>query len=324
MPTYLTDGTDLSAIARPFDARERWLAETRERAALRRKPPRGALGQLTHGEAPVPIVAAAGFIAAAVLLLAIAIAADLIDFVRYPQLVAWLVLSFSVAFVVLGWWWLRGVGRAALRQMDRGGSAAFGLLVFACASGGQLWMINHVFSGVAPTIFEFAGVAAGLDPVRIDLDRSKTVLKLQGEFGLGATRALERALDANPGVRTIELLSPGGYVREGMAIAQLIESRGLNTSAPLICHSMCVAAFAAGRERLITASTRMGLHSAGGAGVSQSRIDLANRITDEYLYRRGVNRRLLDKGADTPFEDIWVPEPSILWIAGLATAYVSP
>ena len=69
-------------------------------------------------------------------------------------------------------------------------------------------------------------------------------------------------------------------------------------------------------------AARLGLHSAGGNGVSAVHVDAANRTSDEFMARRGVDARVLAQGAATAHDEIWFPTHAVLLASALATERV--
>ena len=139
-----------------------------------------------------------------------------------------------------------------------------------------------------------------------------------------AARALSgAALDANPNVRVVRLESRGGRVAEGLALGTLLRDRNVDTFVNGECSSACVTAFSGGARRIISANARVGLHSAGGAGFSANTIASANRRSDEFIAARGVDQRVLEKGASIKNDQIWFPSAQVLLGSGLATELAS-
>lgn len=289
--------------------------------AQRDSPPAPGL-HLTGGEAPLWLVVIAGalLVAAPQWLLGGLLA--LLDLLEHPRLAAFLVLAGPVLYVGLGWCWLRAVRRAASRPVPTGRRSGVRGATVLLAVVGQGLLVAYVLLDAQFMVRSLVDPMLGRTPLpTITLHDGGARLRLAGAFELGAKRALRKALDANPGVRMVELHSPGGLAVEGLAIGRLIESRGLDTFAPRHCHSACLMAFAGGTGRYITAATLMGMHSAGGPGATQDEIDHANRMSDGYLLARGVDPRVVEKAAYVPHDHIWVPEPWVLLASGLATDY---
>jgi len=219
-------------------------------------------------------------------------------------------------------WWGYGVQRSAVSHAQSGGSGLValtagltGLAAFAWA--GAFWWLSarHIAPEVWATL---TGAAA---PAHITFDPKANQLLLQGDLEFGTTRALRLQLKTHPNVRILRLESPGGRVKEGLALGVVIRDHGLDTLVTTECSSACVTAFAGGARRLITADTRLGLHSAGGPGATQEGIAQANRDSDTFIANRGVDWRILEKGAAVANDQIWFPQPWILLASGLATHY---
>ena len=216
-------------------------------------------------------------------------------------------------------WWGMGVQRAAVRSVGLGGSKFVALLTGVVGYGALIWVglfwINsarHVWPDVKATL------AGELRPAKVRLDGG-AVLSVSGDFEFGTTRAVREALGAQPGVRTVRLESRGGRVAEGLALGRLIADRNLDTLVSGECSSACATAFAGGARRAIGPAAHIGLHSAGGAGATARHVDEANRRSDEFMARRGIDARVLEQGAATANDEIWFPSHAVLLASGLAT-----
>lgn len=229
----------------------------------------------------------------------------------------------QVAVLVCGaLWWGVGVARAAIGHGADGGSSLVTLLALATGLGAFVWVGLfwwHSARHVAPDVWAvFSGSAA---PAAVQVEQGGGRLALVGDLEFGSTRALRAALDAHPQARVVRLESRGGRVAEGLALGELIAARGLDTLVVGGCSSACVTAFAGGRQRLIAAGAQLGLHSAGGAGASAAAVGEANRRSDAFMAARGVDLRVLEKGAAVAHDAIWFPEPMVLLASNLATDY---
>lgn len=240
----------------------------------------------------------------------------------YPHLAAglWLVEIFILSLGAI--WWGCGVQRSAMRHMDHGGStlvaivaALTGLAAFFWV-GAFWWLSARHF---APEVW--ATLTGSTPPAAIELDARRGQLIVQGDLEFGSTYALSQAIKAHPDIRIVHLESRGGRVKEGLAMGKLIRDHNLETLATGECSSACVTAFAGGTRRMITAKARLGLHSAGGAGASAQSIAEANAQSDRFIAGRGVDWRILEKGAAVSNETIWFPQSHVLLASGLATHY---
>jgi hypothetical protein len=228
-------------------------------------------------------------------------------------------------------WWGTGVVRSAARHVGRGGSASIALLSGAVGIGAFFWAAafwwqsaRHVMPDVWATLVGDAPPAsvqieAAAGP---EADRTASArLLVSGDLEFGTTRAVRGALDANPQIVTVRLESHGGRAAEGLALGRLLLDRNKDTLVTGECSSACVTAFAGGARRWIGPQAKLGLHSAGGQGLSAEKIAAANRRSDEFIANRGVDARVLEKGAEVANESIWFPPADVLLGAGLATEY---
>lgn len=294
---------------------------TRRTHARRRA---GYLRRHWRGELPLAaaVIASGALVWGAVQL--VAFAARRVPITEYPE-AASLLLVAEVALLIVGAvWWGMGVQRAAFRHVEFGGSLLVALLTGAVGVGAFFWAgafwyqsARHVMPDVWATL---AGTAP---PAAVGIDAGAGVVRVQGDLEFGSMRAVRAVLDANPGVRVVQLESRGGRVAEGLALGALLRDRGVDTLVTGECSSACVTAFAGGARRLIGPQAKLGLHSAGGKGVSAAAVASANRASDEFIAQRGVDWRLLEKGAAVANESIWFPEPWLLLASGLATDYAA-
>ncbi len=294
---------------------------TRRTHARRRA---GYLRRHWRGELPLAaaVIASGALVWGAVQL--VAFAARRVPITEYPE-AASLLLVAEVALLIVGAvWWGMGVQRAAFRHVEFGGSLLVALLTGAVGVGAFFWAgafwyqsARHVMPDVWATL---AGTAP---PAAVGIDATAGVVRVQGDLEFGSMRAVRAALDAHPGVRVVQLESRGGRVAEGLALGALLRDRGVDTLVTGECSSACVTAFAGGARRLIGPQAKLGLHSAGGKGVSAAAVASANRASDEFIAQRGVDWRLLEKGAAVANESIWFPEPWLLLASGLATDYAA-
>jgi hypothetical protein len=236
-----------------------------------------------------------------------------------------LVWLLEVAVLVVGViWWGMGVQRAAIRSVDQGGSMFVAFLTGVVGYGAFIWVglfwlnsARHVWPDVKATL------AGDLKAAAVTLEASGR-LAVQGDLEFGTTRAVRDALAAHPGVRTVRLESRGGRVAEGLALGRVLADRNVDTLVLGECSSACVTAFVGGTRRIIGPRAVIGLHSAGGNGVSATHVDRANRRSDEFMAARGVDARVLAQGAAIANDDIWFPSQAVLLASGLATERTAP
>lgn len=135
-------------------------------------------------------------------------------------------------------------------------------------------------------------------------------LQLTGTIDPGAAARVEAEIAARGEyVRTVALDSPGGAVADALAIGRLIRDKGYGTSvaAGALCASSCPLIFAAGRERLATARSAIGVHqiyAAAPADSLLSRIAAAGQaMSDAQTLTAQISRYLKGMGVD---EEVWL------------------
>jgi len=284
----------------------------------------GYLRQHWRGDLPLAaaVIVSAALVWAAVQ--AIAFASRQVPITDYPvgSSLLWL---FEVLVLIVGaLWWGTGVQRSAIESVDRGGSMPVAALTGIVGLGAFVWVAMFWFQSARYVMPEvWATLIGSSPPATVQLDTRSNQLVLEGGLEFGSTRAVRDALDANPNVRIVRLESRGGRVAEGLALGTLLRDRSVDTFVNGECSSACVTAFAGGARRIIGNGARVGLHSAGGAGFSADTVASANRRSDQFIAARGVDQRVLEKGAAIANDQIWFPSSQVLLSSGLATESVS-
>jgi hypothetical protein len=145
-------------------------------------------------------------------------------------------------------------------------------------------------------------------------------LVLRGHIGFGSYNALQKALAIEPKLSLIDVESPGGYVIEGLAMAKLIQKNRMNTVSLGRCSSACTLLFAAGDQRYLGPSTRIGFHRSTVFGQipSDSWTDTDYEIAD-YFRSSGASDEFIKMALDTPSDQLWVPDTVTMLTAGYAS-----
>ena len=97
------------------------------------------------------------------------------------------------------------------------------------------------------------------------------ILSLTGTFDIGSAERFATEIAARGEyVQTIALDSPGGSVEDALTVAALIQQKGFATSvaAGALCASSCPLVLAAGKTRIATAQSAIGLHQIYAATLS--------------------------------------------------------
>jgi hypothetical protein len=147
------------------------------------------------------------------------------------------------------------------------------------------------------------------DPLAIALEPGG-VLSLTGTIDIGAAERFATEIAARGEyVRTIALDSPGGSVEDALAIAALIHDKGFATSvaAGALCASSCPLVFAAGKTRLATPQSAIGVHQIYAAQLSgdpQAALRVAGAaMSDAQTTTARITRFLATTGVDP---SVWV------------------
>jgi hypothetical protein len=238
---------------------------------------------------------------------------------RYGELQGVLSLLWLAAAQAACIWWAISTWRWVKPRQDGqrpSRSVRLGLIAFPFVSA---LVLNYHFGAQARSIL--AELRGELPPMTIKAQGDRLVA--EGAIFSGSAAVLERRLAEHPNVRVIELSSPGGYVKEAVRMANMIEKRGLDTLIRRECRSACVELFAAGTRRLMHKDAIVGLHSVWTtAPGADDLVQKANRDFADRLYRKGVEPRFLMVGTRTPGDDMWLNTARQAYVAGLATAVI--
>jgi hypothetical protein len=161
-------------------------------------------------------------------------------------------------------------------------------------------------------------IAIGADPLpraQVAVLPGGREVEIRGTLEAGIAARLEEVLQAHPGVQSIHLNSPGGWVTEGARLARVIHARRLGTYTATGCYSACVLAFAAGSPRVLDPDARLGLHSTSGGDADPLVATLGNELYQKVLLRYGVSPGLVAWSTSTPANSLWMPDPRQL-VAG--------
>ena len=130
-------------------------------------------------------------------------------------------------------------------------------------------------------------------------------------------------------IRTVVLQSPGGSVRDALAMGRLIRERKFATEVDKgrYCASACPLIFAGGVERRAEASAAIGVHQVaalGGDGLSGAAgLQNGQQISaqcQQYLHDMGVDLEVWVYAMETPNDGLYYFRPDELLTLKLATA----
>jgi hypothetical protein len=217
-----------------------------------------------------------------------------------------LTASISAVGALFALWQLCLIATAAWRaERSAGRLATIALSLLAIAG------ISYAVAFKAvPQLEELASIYRGdreFSGYEVRATPDGTRLQIIGPFGSGLARRVQRMLDENKDIRTVELYSPGGRIGEGDDLFDMFRRRRLNTHVVDECHSACTVAFLGGVERTISPTGVLGFHQGGFPGMNATEMREANQQHERFLIRAGVTREFASRALKTPHNDIWVP-----------------
>ena len=152
-----------------------------------------------------------------------------------------------------------------------------------------------------------------LNQLAVRVSPDGDTLYVEGSYGLGGEELVRRALDHNPGIRTVVLAGPGGRISVGFELYEMFRERKLATRVDDECASACTFAFLGGVERSISPGGRLGFHRGSFPGLSDNDMYESNRDLRRFLlYNAKLTPQFVDRVFATPPDDIWVPTPQEL------------
>jgi len=168
----------------------------------------------------------------------------------------------------------------------------------------------------APALVEMWSIYTGdaaLNKLAVRVSPDGSTLHVEGSYGLGGEELVRRALEANPGVRTVVLAGPGGRVSVGFELYEMFDERKLATRVDDECASACTFAFLGGVERSISPGGQLGFHRGSFPGLSDNDMYESNRDLRRFLlYSVKLTPPFVDRVFATPPDEIWVPTPQEL------------
>lgn len=167
----------------------------------------------------------------------------------------------------------------------------------------------------------WAMIRGNYQPMHIYADPHLGRILATGPMDFGSSEALADVLNANPGYSLIELESPGGFVIEGLRMAQLVHDRHMDTVTLDECASACTLVMVTGRDRYLGPEAHMGFHRSGFTHVLEdygwSQVDYA--IAEHYR-KYGTQEEFIARALKEPMFRIWWAPHDALYAAGFASA----
>ena len=226
------------------------------------------------------------------------------------------------ALALLIWLWsVAGTWMAALRRLVMGGGRFWGLLALVILGIGMLATIREVWQ-LKPDVEDLWAVAQGRQPTpsfELHLLPDGKVLVYTGGINEGAAEALEKQIAAAPKLTTLQIDSPGGWIREGRHMADIVRRHQLDTRVAHECFSSCTLVLLAGRQRSAANEAEVGFHRGRPMGQTR-RPRTPPRAEEAALYLdAGLDKAFVDHILATPNDSIWIPTRQELRAAGVLT-----
>lgn len=227
------------------------------------------------------------------------------------------------ALGVAAWTWaVAGTWASANKHAQRGGKPGWAIAAKVMIVIGVVRTFVDI-STITPILKEHTRVASGaqLGPdtvleVRAD---GRSIL-LSGGINDGSADQLDKALQKAPSVATVVLSSNGGWIREGMMLADVIRKRGLDTYVEGVCQSACTIAFLAGKDRAAAPSAKLGFHASRSIGSGERKPTPGETEQLRAIYRRaGLPTPFISRALETPHDRMWFPSHEELLASGVFT-----
>jgi hypothetical protein len=248
------------------------------------------------------------------------LAARLVD--SYPARYSSMAALLFVPMATVLWAWSNiGTLASALRRLFRG-EGWFWALVTMCLMGLLATAVLPQLRVLRPFLSEHLTVALGEqpgEPYTVKLVDSGRTVEFTGGVNDGAAKALRDVVGPAPKVTTVRLNSPGGWMHEGVRMAEVIRHFRLNTTVREECASACTVAFLAGLDRTVSPGAALGFHSGRPVGGLLGGRP-GNRRSERAIYAEaGIDNAFIDRVLATPFESVWVPTRHELLRGGVLT-----
>ncbi len=153
----------------------------------------------------------------------------------------------------------------------------------------------------------------------VKLINDHNLMHLEGGFGFGVSKEVDRLLKENQNVKGIILDSSGGRVYEGRELSKLILTYGLDTYSIKGCYSSCVVAFISGNRRYLAVGANLGFHQYSSEFKSLERefnIEVEQSKDLSFFKQRGVSQAFLDKVYIASSDEFWFPSSNEMISAG--------
>ena len=172
----------------------------------------------------------------------------------------------------------------------------------------------------------WAMVRGNYQPMTIYADPHLGRIVANGPMEYGSSEALSEVLASNPGYTLIQLESPGGFVIEGLRMAQLVHDRHMDTVTLDECASACTLVMVTGADRYLGPDAHMGFHRSGfhRSGFSHVFEDHGWTQVDyeiaDHFRKYGTKDEFISKALKEPMFRIWWAPHEDMYASGFASA----
>ena len=213
--------------------------------------------------------------------------------------------------VVAVWLWsMFGTAMSALRRLFDGSSIGWSLLALLVLGLATAATVREL-GRMVPYLGEHWAVAQGRQPTEgfsVTTRDDGRVVAFAGGINEGAAAAIDKAIAEAPRVGTLLIHSPGGWLREGKRMADVVRRYRLNTRVEGECFSACTLVLLAGANRSAGERARIGFHRGRSIGESSDdRPGPAEREEVELYRGAGLKAEFVMRIVATPNDDIWIP-----------------
>jgi hypothetical protein len=219
------------------------------------------------------------------------------------------VLVFEAAILLAWLWSLIGTWMSALKHLFSGGRKRWAILAMLTLAGGAFATMEQAAT-VRPFLQEHWEAARGRQPTAgytIRLVDEGRVVEFTGGINEGAAEAIDRVIADAPKVTTVRLDSPGGWLREGSRMADVVRRYRLHTRVDAECYSSCTLVFLAGVDRTAAERASVGFHRGRPIGGARRPAEAASAKEAELYLRAGLDKAFVQRILATPNDEIWVP-----------------
>lgn len=234
-----------------------------------------------------------------------------------------LVLSGFLGAVTVQVWQIVGLYRATRTYSRDGGRVSVAIWGWIALALMGIGSGTAVVTQIVPQAIEWTSILngdKGIPAMQLVLLPSGTEVEISGGLPAGCADEFREFLAKTPRIMVLHIDSIGGRVKEAMAIAKIVEDRGMTTFVAQKCMSAATLIFVAGKERYALAGAKIGFHGASFPGLDKATLAITNEGVRKYLKNAGVKAEFISNVESVPPEKMWFPTTDELIAAGVLTA----